>query len=180
MRKTRELIKQESQKNQETSRTKGWSTELERGIKVLDGINLVPSRTFVLATGRIWHIDVIDDFHLSTCVRRGEKKRKERREKREERKRLRTRSPVFVIKSWRDNWDRLSEFFLYSEAIRKLIYTTNTVEGYHRQIRKVTKSKGVFPNDTALTKLVYLAYRNARKNGRCLSRTGPLSHNSWQ
>ena len=68
-----------------------------------------------------------------------------------------------VIKSWRDNWDRLSEFFQYSEPIRKLIYTTNTVEGYHRQIRKVTKKKGVFPNDTALVKLVYLAYRNARK-----------------
>ena len=68
-----------------------------------------------------------------------------------------------VIKSWRDNWIRLSEFFQYSEPIRKLIYTTNTVEGYHRQIRKVTKNKGVFPNDTALIKLVYLAYRNARK-----------------
>ena len=57
----------------------------------------------------------------------------------------------------------MSEFFRYSESIRKLIYTTNTVEGYHRQIRKVTKNKGVFPNDTALIKLVYLAYRNARK-----------------
>ena len=68
-----------------------------------------------------------------------------------------------VIKSWRDNWDRLSEYFQYSEPIRKLIYTTNTVEGYHRQIRKVTKNKGVFPNDTALVKLVYLAHRNARK-----------------
>ena len=68
-----------------------------------------------------------------------------------------------VIKSWRDNWDRLSEYFQYSEPIRKLIYTTKTVEGYHRQIRKVTKNKGVFPNDTALVKLVYLAYRNARK-----------------
>jgi transposase-like protein len=68
-----------------------------------------------------------------------------------------------VIKSWRDNLERLSEFFQYSEPIRKLIYTTNTVEGYHRQIRKVTKNKGVFPNDTALIKLVYLAYRNARK-----------------
>ena len=53
-----------------------------------------------------------------------------------------------VIKSWRDNWERLSEFFQYSEPIRKLIYTTNTVESYHRQIRKVTKNKGVFPNDT--------------------------------
>lgn len=57
-------------------------------------------------------------------------------------------SPI-VIKSWRDNWDQ------YSEPIRKLIYTTNTVEGYHRQIRKVTKNKGVFPNDTVLIKLVY-------------------------
>lgn len=68
-----------------------------------------------------------------------------------------------VIKSWRDNWERLSEFFQFTPAIRKLIYTTNTVEGYHRQIRKVTKNKGVFPNDTALEKLVYLAYRNIRK-----------------
>ena len=68
-----------------------------------------------------------------------------------------------VIKSWRDNWDRLSEFFQYTAPIRKLIYTTNTVEGYHRQIRKVTKNKGVFSSDTALTKLVYLAYRNVRK-----------------
>ena len=68
-----------------------------------------------------------------------------------------------VIKSWRDNWERLTEYFQYTHMIRKLIYTTNTVEGYHRQIRKVTKNKGVFPNDTALEKLVYLAYRNIRK-----------------
>lgn len=68
-----------------------------------------------------------------------------------------------VIKSWRDNWERLTEYFQYTPLIRKLIYTTNTVEGYHRQIRKVTKNKGVFPNDTALEKLVYLAYRNIRK-----------------
>ena len=68
-----------------------------------------------------------------------------------------------VIKSWRDNWERLSAYFAYTEGIRRMIYTTNTVEGYHRQLRKVTKSKGVFPNDTALEKLVYLAYRNIRK-----------------
>ena len=47
--------------------------------------------------------------------------------------------------------------------VLRIIYTTNTVEGYHRQIRKVTKNKGVFPSDTALEKLVYLAYRNIRK-----------------
>ena len=69
------------------------------------------------------------------------------------------RYPI-VIKSWRDNWERLTEFFQYTKEIRRLIYTTNTVEGYHRQIRKVTKNKGVFPSDTALEKLVYLAYRN--------------------
>lgn len=68
-----------------------------------------------------------------------------------------------VIKSWRENWDKLSAYFRYSDSIRKMIYTTNTVEGYHRQIRKVTKNKGVFTNDTALEKLVYLAYRNIRK-----------------
>lgn len=65
-----------------------------------------------------------------------------------------------VIKSWRDNWERLTEYFQYTPAIRKFIYTTNTVEGYHRQVRKVTKNKGVRPSDTALEKLVYLAYRD--------------------
>lgn len=67
-----------------------------------------------------------------------------------------------VIKSWRDNWDQLSEYFQYTEPIRRLIYTTNTVEGYHRQVRKVTKNKGVFTNDQALEKLVFLAYRRIK------------------
>lgn len=62
-----------------------------------------------------------------------------------------------VIRSWRTNWHKLSTFFKYSEDIRRLIYTTNTIEGYHRQIRKVTKTKGAFTNDMALLKLVYLA-----------------------
>ena len=68
-----------------------------------------------------------------------------------------------VIKSWRNNWGHLTEYFQYTAPIRKLIYTTNTVEGYHRQVRKVTKNKGVFTNDSALEKLVYLAYRNIKK-----------------
>lgn len=68
-----------------------------------------------------------------------------------------------VIKSWRDKWELLSCYFQYTAAIRKMIYTTNTVEGYHRQVRKITKNKGVFPTDDALYKLVYLAYRNIRK-----------------
>ncbi len=68
-----------------------------------------------------------------------------------------------VIKSWRDNWDRLTAYFQYSPHIRRMIYTTNTVEGYHRQLRKVTKNKGVFTSDTALEKLVYLAFTRIRK-----------------
>ena len=62
-----------------------------------------------------------------------------------------------VIKSWKTNWHKLSTFFKYAEDIRRLIYTTNTIEGFHRQIRKVTKTKGAFTNDMALLKLVYLA-----------------------
>ena len=62
-----------------------------------------------------------------------------------------------VIKSWRNNWDKLTPYFSYSPQIRKLIYTTNIVEGYHRQIRKITKTKGSFTSNMALMKLVYLA-----------------------
>jgi transposase-like protein len=68
-----------------------------------------------------------------------------------------------VIKSWQDNWHKLSTYFKYTEDIRRIIYTTNTIEGFHRQVRKVTKNKGVFPSDDALLKLVYLAYRNISK-----------------
>lgn len=62
-----------------------------------------------------------------------------------------------VIKSWYTNWEKLTAYFNYDTQIRKLIYTTNAVEGFHRQVRKVTKTKGVFPNDMALLKLIYLA-----------------------
>ena len=68
-----------------------------------------------------------------------------------------------VIKSWRTNWEKLSTYFKYPENIRRLIYTTNTIEGYHRQIRKVTKNKGAFTSDMALLKLVYLATQNIQK-----------------
>lgn len=68
-----------------------------------------------------------------------------------------------VIESWQNNWEELSQYFEFSEPIRKIIYTTNAVEGFHRQIRKVTKTKGAFPNDMALLKLVYLATKNIEK-----------------
>lgn len=68
-----------------------------------------------------------------------------------------------VIKSWNNNWDRLSTYFQYDEYVRKIIYTTNAVEGFHRQVRKVTKTKGAFPNDMALMKLIYLVVENISK-----------------
>jgi transposase-like protein len=69
-----------------------------------------------------------------------------------------------VIKSWRTNWERLSNYFKYPEPIRKLVYTTNTVEGYHRVVRKVTKTKGAFTSETAALKLIYMATRNFEKS----------------
>ena len=68
-----------------------------------------------------------------------------------------------VLESWNRNWEKLSTYFKYPQAIRKLIYTTNTIEGYHRQIRKVTKTKGSFTSDQSLLKLVYLATQNIQK-----------------
>lgn len=63
---------------------------------------------------------------------------------------------AIVIDSWKRNWERLSQYFKYDPAIRKIIYTTNVIEGFHRQLRKVTKTKGAFCSDDALMKLLYL------------------------
>ena len=65
-----------------------------------------------------------------------------------------------VLKSWNSNWDNLSNYFKYPDEIRRIIYTTNVVEGLHRQIRKYTKSKGSFTTQEALKKLIYLAIQN--------------------
>ena len=59
--------------------------------------------------------------------------------------------------SWRANWANLSTYFKYPQEVRTLIYTTNTIEGFNRQLRKVTKNKGVFPTDDSLLKMLYLA-----------------------
>lgn len=68
-----------------------------------------------------------------------------------------------VIKSWREKWSELSTYFKYPPEIRHIIYTTNTLEGLNRQIRKVTKAKSVFPTDDAVLKIIYLAINNIRK-----------------
>ena len=62
-----------------------------------------------------------------------------------------------ISKSWRENWVNLSTYFKYPVEVRRLIYTTNTIEGFNRQLRKVTKSKAVFPTDDSLLKMLYLA-----------------------
>ena len=62
-----------------------------------------------------------------------------------------------VLKSWQTNWDNLTHYFQYSGEIRRLIYTTNAIEGFHRQVRKFTKTKGAFTSEMALFKLVYCA-----------------------
>jgi putative transposase len=70
---------------------------------------------------------------------------------------------AIAIRSWQNNWEDLATFFAYPAEIRRLIYTTNSVEGYHRQLRKVTKSKGAFPTPQAARKLLFLAHREILK-----------------
>ncbi len=70
---------------------------------------------------------------------------------------------AIAVRSWENNWDELSTFFDFPAEIRRLIYTTNTIEGYNRQLRKVTKNKASFPSSQAVRKLLYLANVNILK-----------------
>jgi len=81
---------------------------------------------------------------------------------------------TLAIKSWRKNWDNLATFFKYPQEIRTIIYTTNAVEAVHRQFRKVTKSRSLFPNDDALKKMLYLAYRDLSKKWTMPIRNWPV------
>ena len=79
----------------------------------------------------------------------------------------------YMVKSWQNNWGRLSCFYKYPKEIRKVMYTTNIIESFHSQLRKVTKSKRVFTNDDALLKLLYLVFINIKTGW-----TGPIK--GWQ
>ena len=68
-----------------------------------------------------------------------------------------------IYKSWSERWATLATYFKYPEQVRKLIYTTNAIEGFNRQLRKVTKSKTVFPTDDSLLKMLYLATMDITK-----------------
>ena len=68
-----------------------------------------------------------------------------------------------IAQSWEANWPKLSTYFKYPQEVRTLIYTTNSIEGFNRQLRKVTKSKSVFPTDDSLLKMLYLAMMDITK-----------------
>ena len=74
-----------------------------------------------------------------------------------------------ISASWQDNWPNLSTYFKFPQEVRRLIYTTNAIEGFNRQLRKVTKAKSVFSTDNSLLKMLYLAMMDITKKwtGRC-------------
>jgi putative transposase len=78
-----------------------------------------------------------------------------------------------MMRSWFDNWERLSNYFKYPKDIRRIIYTTNIIESFHSQLRKVTKSKRVFSSDMSLFKLLYLVQSNLKEQW-----AGPM--NGWK
>ncbi len=67
---------------------------------------------------------------------------------------------AYAVKSWKNNWENLTQFFKYPLEIRKIVYTTNVIESLNRGIRKYTKTKSIFPHDQAAMKAVYLAIGN--------------------
>jgi len=70
---------------------------------------------------------------------------------------------AYILKSWDDNWAELSTFFKYPDEVRRLIYTTNPVEGFHRMLRKYTKTRTMFPTDDAILKSVYMSIQEISK-----------------
>ena len=76
-----------------------------------------------------------------------------------------------ITKTWRSNWDRVIPLFAHPPEIRKVIYTTNAIESLNMSLRKVTKTRGSFPNEAAVCKLLYLALRNIEKRW-----TKPVQH----
>ena len=69
----------------------------------------------------------------------------------------------YAVSNWENSWEDVSSFFQFSDDIRRIMYTTNIIEGLNRQYRKVTKTKSVFPSDAALEKMLYLASGNVVK-----------------
>ncbi len=85
-----------------------------------------------------------------------------------------TKKYPMAVKSWKNNWPELSTYFKYPEELRRIIYTTNSVENYHRSLRKVTKAKSAFVNDMALLKILYLATMDTTKKWSERMRDWPI------
>lgn len=84
-------------------------------------------------------------------------------------------SDALAFKTWEENWDAICTFFQFSEQIRKIMYTTKTIESLNRQFRKFTKTKAVFPTDMALLKCLYLATKNiSKKWDQAYKNWGPI------
>ena len=69
----------------------------------------------------------------------------------------------YAVSNWENNWDDVCPFFQFPDEVRRIMYTTNIIEGLNRQYRKVTKTKSVFPSDSSLEKMLYLASLNVAK-----------------
>lgn len=85
-----------------------------------------------------------------------------------------------IAGSWRANWAELSTFFKYPQELRRIIYTTNVIESYHRQLRKVTKGKSIFPSDDSLLKMLYLVTQDVMRRWTMRTRTGARYCSSYQ
>ena len=81
-----------------------------------------------------------------------------------------------ISRSWRENWANLSTYFKYPQEVRRLIYTTNSIEGFNRQLRKVTKTRSVFPTDDSLFKMLYLAMVDITKKWTGRQRDWSVTH----
>jgi putative transposase len=81
---------------------------------------------------------------------------------------------------WQRNWSGIIPFFAFPAEIRKVIYTTNSIESVNRQIRKIIKNKGVFPNDESIKKIIYLALKNASKKWTMPIQNWPLALNQFE
>lgn len=81
---------------------------------------------------------------------------------------------AIAVRSWQNNWEELSSFFNFSKQVRRMMYTTNAIEAYNRQIRKVTKNRSVFSTEKSARKLLYLAHRNIARKWTMPIRNWPL------
>lgn len=86
---------------------------------------------------------------------------------------------AMIGKSWRANWTRLIPMFNYSAEIRRAIYTTNAIESMNMSLRKIIKNRGLFPNDEAVFKILYLALRNIAKKWRMPIRNWAAAMNQF-